>query len=427
MRTSPAVTFIAVVSLLVSVSAHAGGSDAGDKKESWFVTGLPIVNYSTDTGLGYGARIYLHDNGSKEDPRFVRSPYLAEFYVQYFNTTYGWQYDAISGDLPRLLGSPYRVRFLAAYDKNTNKNYFGPDSATLAPLAGGNYASYQRALDQNEPLGSGSTNGWFDKYILTRPGGILQLERDLGRNFRAMAGFNADSTRIGTYDGRRVRSNNADRVQGQTRLDRDRPSGIAGGWVNLVRAGVAWDTRDFEPAPGNGWLLDLDGEFSSPALGSGYSFTRETLTVRRYQPVLGPVLAAVRAVISGVQGDPPFFETSTLSFMEYRKGGLGGGWTLPGFKDSRFSGRITSLVNLEVRMNAYEASPFAGQHFLFTPVVMAAFGRVFDRASELGLSRWKDSSGAALRIAWNQSTILNISWSMSAEDSGVFVDFGHPF
>jgi hypothetical protein len=58
---------------------------------------------------------------------------------------------------------------------------------------------------------------------------------------------------------------------------------------------------------------------------------------------------------------------------------------------------------------------------------MAAFGRVFDRASELGLSRWKDSSGAALRIAWNQSTILNISWSMSAEDSGVFVDFGHPF
>jgi len=410
-----------------AAGARLTDEDTAKKREGWYVTALPIANYTEDTGYGYGSRIYLHDNGSRGDPRFAETPYLAEYYVQYFATTRGWQYHGIGANLPRIGGTPYRLQFKAHYDRNINRNYLGADARSLARLPGGTFTNNELELDAQEPAGAGSTNGWYNKCILTRPNAILQGEREWLGMVKTMLGVYFQKTSVRAYDAKMVPVSGTERPQGPTRLTLDDPRGITGGWVNLLRAGVAWDTRDYEPAPRKGWFADVTGEFCSPALGSDYRFSRETVTVRKYQPVWGPLLAAARLSVSDVQGNPPFFETSTFAFMDIRKGGLGGIWTLRGYCDNRFTGNTVSLANLEIRANILEITPYSGQTLLFTPVLFADCGRVYDRLRDLGLSHWKESYGASLRIAWNQATILNLTLGASAEDVNFFVDVGHTF
>jgi hypothetical protein len=54
-------------------------------------------------------------------------------------------------------------------------------------------------------------------------------------------------------------------------------------------------------------------------------------------------------------------------------------------------------------------------------------GRSFDDASELTLSDWRPSYGGALRISWNLATIITADYGRSAEDSGLYINFGHIF
>ena len=59
------------------------------KKEGWYPTGLPLVNFSSDDGFGYGVRGYVYYNGSKDDPYFDSTPYFMQLYAQFFATTGG--------------------------------------------------------------------------------------------------------------------------------------------------------------------------------------------------------------------------------------------------------------------------------------------------------------------------------------------------
>ena len=43
------------------------------KKEGWYPTGLPLVNYSSDDGFGYGARAYLFYNGYHDDKYYEKT------------------------------------------------------------------------------------------------------------------------------------------------------------------------------------------------------------------------------------------------------------------------------------------------------------------------------------------------------------------
>ena len=53
-----------------SFGARLSDEDLAKKKEGWYPTGLPLVNFSTDAGLGYGARIFGYNNGLRTDPHF---------------------------------------------------------------------------------------------------------------------------------------------------------------------------------------------------------------------------------------------------------------------------------------------------------------------------------------------------------------------
>jgi len=54
-------------------------------------------------------------------------------------------------------------------------------------------------------------------------------------------------------------------------------------------------------------------------------------------------------------------------------------------------------------------------------------GATYDRLADVRASGWKRSQGGALRISWNQATILTTEYAFSDEDSAFYVNFTHQF
>jgi outer membrane protein assembly factor BamA len=229
---------------------------------------------------------------------------------------------------------------------------------------------------------------------------------------------------IGDVDGR----------QAPTRLDTDcaagRVVGCDGGWNNALKLGLVYDTRDFEPDPNSGMLLELTGELSGPFTASQYDWARLTFAPRFFWspfPKLADVVIAGRFVASVQSKDVPFFAMNQLSMTDYNRAGLGGLRTIRGFQQDRFVGRVATLLNLEVRWTFYEFDVGKHQHF---GLILAPFfdvGRVFDSLDDLELRRFRNGQGAGFRIAWNQATIVVVDYGVSREGSNLYINFNHPF
>lgn len=133
-------------------------------------------------------------------------------------------------------------------------------------------------------------------------------------------------------------------------------------------------------------------------------------------------MVAARAAWSQVQGEPPFYELSTLGFFDGPVDALGGGWTLRGYRENRFAGRAVALANLETRWKVLE-----GRRAGLILLGFADGGRVFARPADATWRDWKGAAGGGLRITWDQVMVLNMSYGRSGEDSNTMISFGHMF
>jgi Omp85 superfamily domain len=323
--------------------AHADPISADDlakKNEGGYVTGLPLAAYSTDIGLGGGARAYYFWNGSRDDPRFATTPYLFRMFVQVFASTRGLQFHWIDLDAPKLLDTPYRFRSQLIYARNINNNYFGIGSRSLAPLSfpgSKNYASFSDYSTAEQAVGAGGTTySKYNQYDLEKPGGIVSLERSfLGDRVRALAGLGFIYAKIRDFSGKQVdaldaNGNATTATMNQTKLAADCAAGLivgcAGGRDDYLRLGISYDTRDYEPDPNSGIFLDAEVDLSTVALGSQYDYARAMIAARGYYspiPDRADLVLAGRAVLLGQTNGAPFFSMDTLPFTDDARAGLG--------------------------------------------------------------------------------------------------------
>ncbi len=147
-------------------AARMSDEDLAKKREGWYPTGLPLINFSSDTGLGYGIRLYLYNNGSKQDAAFAETPYLMQTYIQYFATTGGWQYHELNIDRFKIFGSDFRVKTSFVFEKKLNANYFRQGAETTErPLTdftgttGKEYDKYEDYKKEVLEANSHSTTG----------------------------------------------------------------------------------------------------------------------------------------------------------------------------------------------------------------------------------------------------------------------------
>ncbi len=433
---------VAIVTILGLGTAHADRltpDDLARKNERGYFTGLPLFVFSTDIGLGVGARAYYYWNGTRDDARFATTPYLHRIFLQGFVSTGGVQYHWLDYDAPRIGGTPFRIRSQLAFARNTASNYFGHGNAALRPLRFPNapgltfdsFANYSTALQQ---VAAGQTFARYDQFDLQKPLWIASIERlFLGNRVRLLGGFGFSHATIRDYTGRQVDALDgaAEAISAPTRLREDCDAGklvgCSGGREGWLRFGVSYDTRDFEPDPNNGVFADLAIDAATSALGSEYDYVRVLGAVRGYwSPFAADLVLAGRAFLEVQTSGTPFFSLDALPFTEDFHLGLGGHRTLRGYRQDRFVGRTMAATTAEVRWTFWRFRAVR-QKFALIAVPFFDLGRSFDSAKALTLSDWRAGYGAALRVSWNLATIITVDYGVSAEDTGLYVNFRHTF
>jgi outer membrane protein assembly factor BamA len=420
--------------------------DLARKREGAYLTGLPIVDSDPDTGFGLGARVYRYWNGTREDPLFAYTPYRHAVFAQVFFTTNGYQEHLLSYDAPYFLDSPFRLRATASLDRNTSANYFGRGASTLHalsfPAAGRSFPTFDAYASALRQLRLGDVGyTLYNKYEYVAPGVAASLEHDLfGGRVRVQAGGLVSSYQIRDLTGSATTGDDPTTgrtdlpaMMGTTKLradcDAGRILGCGGGMHNLVRLGIALDTRDYEPDPNSGAMAEAVVAVSSRALGSDYDYVRLTASSRVFFspfPEAADLVLAGRAVYSMQSAGTPFFAMSTLAFTDSDRYGLGGLWTIRGYKQDRFVGANAALANVELRWTFVDFD-VAGQGFALAAAPFFDAGRVFDRVRDFSLADWRLGGGAGLHVAWNKATILVFDYGVSREDAGLYMDFGQQF
>lgn len=422
---------------------HLAPEELAKKNEGGYFTGLPLFAYSTDIGLGLGARVYYYWNGHRDDPRFAQTPYLYRVFLQGFASTRGTQFHWLDFDAPKIFSSPFRIRSQLIFQRNLNSNYFGLGERALAPLQFPGSRTYDAYADylhaSQEVAADGTTYAKYDQFDLLRPLFIASVERLFADDrVRVLGGFGLSYARIRTYDGRTVdaldaEGNDTTGVQASTRLTEDcrdgRVVGCDGGRDNFVRFGVSYDTRDYEPDPNRGVFLDLAIDAGTVALGSEYDYLRALVAARGYWSPLGDradLVLAGRLVLEAQTKGAPFFSMNTLPFTEDPRAGLGGHRTLRGFRQDRFVGSVMGLANVEVRWT-FGHMKIRTQRFGFLVAPFFDIGRPFDDLGGLTVRDWRPSFGGAVRIAWNLATLITVDYGRSSEDAGFYINFNHIF
>jgi len=177
-------------------------------------------------------------------------------------------------------------------------------------------------------------------------------------------------------------------------------SGFSGGWDNALKLGLTFDTRDFEPDPALGVMLQGVGRVSSEVLGSAFNYQQVTFSARGCHNLLGDsgrLILAGRLTDVMQFGDVPFYSAPVIPFTDGDADGLGGHATLRGFVADRFVGRATAYANGELRWNFGETMLW-NQHLRFMLVPFIDTGRVFDSIGDTTLEHWKFDGGVG--SAW---------------------------
>ncbi len=399
-----------------------------DKKSGSYFTGLPILNFDADKGLGYGARVYWHDNGENSSPLFDYTPYKYEIYGQFLKTTNGWQYHVLHFDAPYIGNSLFRLTAELLYEKNTQANYFGTTSDSLGNLTDTEGNSYKTAQEQEDALDSEGSR-YYNRYLLEKPTAEVNLAHDFfGGLVRLTAGVNFSYTNIGTYNDTSVSGTDNNQSLLYNDNQTDPITGYEGGWDNGLKLAIVYDSRDFAPNPKNGNVFDITAGFYGKFIGSDYTHQRYNFSTRNFftPESVDFMTLAFRWVYSIQSGDTPFYNKNTIGFADEFKFGLGGFRTLRGYQQDRFVADVKTVINFEPRFNFYDAH-FWGQSLEFMAVPFVDAGKVFDKVSDTDLSDYKYTLGTGLRIAWNQATVIMIDYGQSVEGSGLYINFGHIF
>jgi protein-S-isoprenylcysteine O-methyltransferase Ste14 len=380
----------ALFSLLASGAAAQAPTDTAPARRAWEWAGVPALNYDADEGFGYGAILELYRYGHGAHPyRYTIQPTV-------FLTTGGRRDYTVFFDAPDLLPGEWRVDAFAGSEEQIASPYYGA----------GNEAQVEKAADDGP-------NPYYYRFGRTRRQASANLQHPLGATpLRVLVGAGAAHVSI----------NPVPRDSGTTLLAGELAGGEApDGWSNYLRGGVVWDTRDRETGTRRGTWSELLVQRVDEALGSESSFTRWTLTDRRYLPLGSRLTLANRVMLQGVEGDAPFYELYTVQTSFKQQEGLGGAKTLRGVPKNRFVGKGMFLWNAELRWRAADFRAMGKP----AHVVLSGFvdsGRVWEERVQPGevFSGLHHGVGGGVRLGMGENFVVALDVGHGAETGAPF-------
>jgi outer membrane protein assembly factor BamA len=127
-----------------------------------------------------------------------------------------------------------------------------------------------------------------------------------------------------------------------------------GGWINTIKAGLMWDSRDNRPNPMKGIWAEMGIEAAPSFMGNDWDFSKLYIIYRQYFTLIKNDLAFVYRLgyQNTLSGEVPFFYQSqviTSMLTGATNEGLGGSSTLRGVMRNRVIGDGFFLGNFELR------------------------------------------------------------------------------
>jgi len=365
------------VLLATLLSADAGIDTAAPEPPRWRFAAMPLTNFTSDTGLGFGARAKLERQANGV------TPHALSLEAQAFGSTGGMQLHFLSVDVPQLAGSAWRIDALAGYWRNPTAQYFGLGDHARMPEGG-------------------------ERYVESAPIFRTRARRKLTDALSVVVGYRWAWQLIG--------------AGGESRLVRDAPFGWNGGSYSELAAGLAWDTRDDELSPSRGLLLETAVRSTLRVLGSSGDSVGLYSSAAVYLPVGEGWTFAARCALDATWGDVPFnrlgdFGTLLSPFLVVA--GVGGGLSVRGLVQSEYVGKLKLLGNAELRFPLF-GFPLFGERLAVSGVAFADTGMV-----DLGTPRI--GAGGGLRIRWGKFFMVRFDAGYAEDRVRFYADFGHVF
>lgn len=434
-------------------SKKMSDADLAKKKEGTFWTGIPDISSDPVTGFGFGLRSNIYWNGTRENPLFAYTPYLAKLKANAAYYTTNARELILSLDVPYYKGSRWRFRVDFKAQQNPSNLYFGSSERTLGelrlpstPTGGqtyGTFSEYDKARKKLRPGDSTEysfvTDALSNRFRETEYMLNLKADYALGKGkWRVMCGYEIQHLSYKTFEGFNAEAiDSTGKIttapNGTSLLRRDYEQGLIhglnGGWVSLFQTALIYDTRDFEPDPSRGLYFELANEFSNPIIGSQFDFDKIFIQGRYYQKIpVGPRTVFVARLGAGniFGSKAPFFEYQDQWSPDGSINAMGGRQSLRGYRANRFLSRSLWFSNFELRVRLAETK-IRKQRFSFTLVPFFDAGTVRDKWQDLNFNNVKTSYGGAFRIGWNQSTVLSFDYGISNEDKLFFFGIGQIF
>jgi outer membrane protein assembly factor BamA len=401
-------------------------------KTGWkFGGALPAVSFDSDLGLQYGAlaEFFNYGDGSKY-PEFLDHTYTEVSRYTKGSGVYRFMYESnhiipgvhLTSDLSYLPDQANQFYGFNGYESVYNKDWMDDDLAS-PPYRTRMFYRFERNLFRFKNDFQGKISGVHFKWSA---GFAFQ-------NF-IIKSVNIDKLNKGKDVKLPSVTDQPGLFERYQSLGLITPNEADGGWVNTIKAGVAWDSRDNRPCPMKGIWSEIGIETSPSFLGNDWKFSRLYITHRQYFTLIEKDLSLVYRL--GYQatfsGNVPFFYQSqviTSMLTGTTSEGLGGVSTLRGVLRNRVVGDGFFMANIELRWKPLYFSFLKQECYLgldgfydFGRVtkkikmpdnLAATFASTFPTESfgnyfNPGKEKFHQSAGVSVMVAMNQNFVVAI-------------------
>jgi hypothetical protein len=304
-------SYLIIIILLLCQHPLMAQATTVTPKKHWDWLVLPAFNFTTDRGIGYGVlggAVYREEKQTKGFDLFIAG--------QFFQTTKGYHHHKLFYDFPKLI-SWMRLDGRIAYESWKNAPYYGEGNTIISA--------------EHEVHKHFYSYGIHNLWIVQNA--RIPLKIDPRLQF-----FFSYSFRYSNID-----------IQNQTLAAIENKDG-KGGVINMLSAGVVWDSRNEEPSTQSGILSELSYRVAHRWIKSDYDYQGMNFTHRQWFPLIKQRLVlAWRFAIDYQQGNIPFYQSNTLGGNQWIE--LGGYFTMRGYALGRFRGNLAIYQNLEARFH----------------------------------------------------------------------------
>lgn len=434
-----------VLMLVLSVSAQEKKVKTGWK----FGGALPAISFDSDLGFQYGAlaEFFNYGDGSKY-PDFLDHTYTEISHYTKGSGIFRFMYESnhlipgvhMTSDLSYLPDQATHFYGFNGYESVFNKDWMD-DKLTSPPYRTRMFYRFQRNQFRFKNDFQGKLSGDYLKWS----GGF------------AFQNFKTSSVNIDKLNkGKKDKLPQVADVPGL--FERYQVLGIIpadeakGGWVNTVKAGLMWDSRDNRPNPMKGLWTEIGIELSPMFLGNNWGFSRFYFIHRQYFTIIEKNLSFVYRIgyQSTISGTVPFFYQSqviTSMLTGATNEGLGGASTIRGVLRNRVLGDGFIMGNIEMRWKPLYFK-FLKQDCYLGLNAFYDFGRVtrdiklpnnlestfsdnyetenFSDYFKPGAEKFHSSAGVSIMLAMNQNFVvaIDIGKALKEQDGNIGFSIG---